>query len=71
MSRHTAGKKLKRRQYKQVAGEFYGTPKEVWGFQTSADSRSAEDVARAFLKANTDLFGRLLDRRKREYLADG
>src|SRR5215510_2791554 len=52
-----AGKKLKHGQYKKVPGEFYGTPKEVWGFQTKKDSRSPDDVARSFLKSNTALFG--------------
>jgi len=52
-----AGKKLKRGQYKKVPGEFYGTPKEVWGFQTKTDSRSPQEIARSFLKVNTDLFG--------------
>jgi len=48
--------KLKRGKFKSVAGEFYGTPKEVYGFRTKPTATSAERVAKAFLLANTDLF---------------
>ena len=48
--------RLKRRGYKQVPGEFYGTPKEVWGFRTEASGSAPRGIARDFLGANTDLF---------------
>ncbi len=47
---------LKRGAYKQVHGENYGTPKEVWGFRTKAASGAPRAIAREFLNANTDLF---------------
>ena len=50
------GKRLKRGQFKSTVGEFYGTPKEVWGFRTRAAPGSPENVARGFLAANTALF---------------
>ena len=55
-----AGVRLTRGRYKSVHGEHYGTPKEVWGFRTAQAAvapRSPERAARAFLSANTDLFG--------------
>ena len=48
--------KLERGRYQAVAGEHYGTPKEVWGFRTPATRGSPRSVARAFLAANTELF---------------
>src|SRR5712671_680678 len=55
-AKQVVGKKLKRGDYKKDPGKFYGTPKEVWGFETSASGASSENVARSFLKANTKLF---------------
>ena len=40
------GKRLKRGQFKSTVGEFYGTPKEVWGFRT-APARFARAASRA------------------------
>lgn len=51
-----AGARLKRGLYKSVRGEFYGTPKEVWGFRTSRAAGLPEQAARNFLSANTGLF---------------
>jgi hypothetical protein len=50
------GNRLQRGQFKSTAGEFYGTPKEVWGFRSRAAPGSPENVARGFLAANTALF---------------
>lgn len=50
------GRKLKRQQFKKISGEFYGTPKEVYGFRTHKIPGSSNDVARSFLQANTELF---------------
>lgn len=55
-SKGNAGARLKRGRYKAVPGEYYGTPKEVWGFRTKAASGSPKSIARSFLSANTDLF---------------
>src|SRR5262245_25426552 len=43
--------------FKVVAGTSYGTPKEVWGFRTKAQSGQASFLAREFLKHNVDLLG--------------
>jgi hypothetical protein len=37
-------------------GEYYGTPKEVWGFRTKAVRGTPRTIARGFLLANTSLF---------------
>lgn len=55
-SKKLDGGKLKRGSYKAVHGEFYGTPKEVWGFRSAAASANPAAVARAFLEANSALF---------------
>ncbi len=55
-STRVVGKRLKRGQFKSTVGEFYGTPKEVWGFRTRAAPGSPETVAQGFLAANTTLF---------------
>jgi hypothetical protein len=51
-----AGARLKRGKFKSVKGEFYGTPKEVWGFRTAARRKPPRSVARDFLRANSSLF---------------
>jgi len=56
-TRSGAGIRLKRGRYKAVAGEHYGTPKEVWGFRTAPGGGSPEQAARRFLSANSALFG--------------
>ncbi|MBX3331758.1 MAG: M36 family metallopeptidase [Nitrospira sp.] len=48
--------RLTRRGFKQVKGDHYGTPKEVWGFRTKATHSSPCAIARDFLLANADLF---------------
>ncbi|MCI0432039.1 MAG: M4 family metallopeptidase [Gemmatimonadetes bacterium] len=50
-------RKLHKGTYRTVPGEFYGTPKEVWGFRSPARRNRPEAVAREFLGANTTLFG--------------
>src|SRR5882672_463447 len=54
-AKQVVGKKLKRGDFKSEPGEFYGTPKELWGFETGPSSTSSEGIARSFLKANTGL----------------
>ena len=39
-----------------MRGEFYGTPKEVWGFRTARAAGLPEQAARDFLSANSGLF---------------
>lgn len=51
-----AGESLKRGRYKSTRGEYYGTPKEVWNFRTTARPGSPQRAARRFLLANADLF---------------
>lgn len=58
-----AGIRLARGRYKSVRGEYYGTPKEIWGFRTARTAVSAEraaqspeQAARAFLSANSEIF---------------
>lgn len=51
---------LKKGTYKTVPGEYYGTPKEVWGFRKKGTGRP-RDIAKNFLIANADLLG--LDRK--------
>jgi hypothetical protein len=48
--------RLRRRAFKQVRGDHYGTPKEVWGFRTKATRGTPRGIARDFLLANADLF---------------
>lgn len=56
---------LAKGKYKRVAGKYYGTPKEVWGFLTPplrppADTRGLtqpERAARHFVARNAALFG--------------
>ncbi len=50
------GHRLKEGQYKSTQGEFYATPKEVWGFRAKASAGSPQSVARGFLAANSGLF---------------
>jgi hypothetical protein len=55
-SRRIAAHRLKRGRYKSVRGEHYGTPKEVWGFRGARSAGTPEQVAHAFLAANTAVF---------------
>ena len=48
---------LREGSYRTVPGEFYGTPKELWGFRSARGSGSAMQVAREFLRANQELLG--------------
>ena len=50
-------KRLKVRAYREVAGRYYGTPKELWGFTLPAQEGSAREVAKAALRANSKLLG--------------
>ncbi len=54
-------RQLSRGQHKSVHGEFYGTPKEVWGFRTRASAAKPNEVARDFLLANAELFALVPD----------
>jgi hypothetical protein len=49
-------RKLKRGTYKSTPGEYYGTPKEVWGLREPTRLGSPTAIARAFLLANRALF---------------
>jgi hypothetical protein len=44
------------REFCQIPGRRFGTPKEVWGFRMLAGSDSPTRVARAFIDANAGLF---------------
>lgn len=48
---------LKQGRYKAVAGYYYKTPKEIWGFRAKAPRGQPAKRARDFLKANRELFG--------------
>ncbi len=48
---------LRKGSYRTVPGEFYGTPKEVWGFRSAARKARPESIAREFLDANAKLLG--------------
>jgi hypothetical protein len=50
-------RRLRARDYRVVEGEFYGTPKELWGFRSPRGSGSARAIARSFLSAHCDLLG--------------
>lgn len=50
-------KRLARNRYKIVAGRYYGTPKELWGFRTETESGGPESIAGKFLRANAALLG--------------
>ena len=50
-------RRLRARDYRVVEGEFYGTPKELWGFRSTRGSGSARAIARSFLSAHCDLLG--------------
>jgi len=47
---------LTKRTYKTVPGEFYGTPKEIWGFRKKGKG-TPRAIARDFLCANAALLG--------------
>ena len=38
-------------------GQFYGTPKQIWGFRSRTISGSPRDIAKEFLKTNSELLG--------------
>jgi Zn-dependent metalloprotease len=48
---------LRRRAYKVVPGQYYGTPKELWGFRLRAGRGGPVAIARAFIKANAAMLG--------------
>jgi hypothetical protein len=48
---------LRKGEYEIVRGEFYGTPKELWGFRTAARSGSPRKIANEFVVANRDVLG--------------
>ena len=39
--------------YREVSGQYYGTPKEVWGFSMPARKGTPRQVADATLRANS------------------
>ena len=50
-------RRLRPGDYRVVAGEFYGTPKELWGFRSTRGSGSARRIARDFLSSHSELLG--------------
>ena len=57
-SRRSLAQRLKVEDYREVAGEYYGTPKELFGLALPAQKGSPpRAVATAALKANTTLLG--------------
>lgn len=50
-------KPLDPRRYKIVPGQYYGTPKELWGFRSAPGRGRAVAIARDFLAAHADLLG--------------
>jgi Zn-dependent metalloprotease len=48
---------LKLRAYKVVPGQYYGTPKEVWGFRLAPARGRPASIAREFIAANAPLLG--------------
>lgn len=50
-------KRLRKSDYKMVAGRYYGTPKELWGFRSDKGRGSAVSVATRFLCSNSKLLG--------------
>jgi hypothetical protein len=42
--------------YSHEPGEYYGTPKQIWGFRTPAQPGRPDRIARLFLRANAGLF---------------
>jgi Zn-dependent metalloprotease len=49
-------KPLRKGSFKVVPGEWYGTPKEVWGFRSAKCEGKPATMAREFLHANRELF---------------
>jgi hypothetical protein len=50
-------RKLHPDEYSVVEGQFYGTPKELWGFRSGRASGSARRIAWDFLATHSQLFG--------------
>ncbi|MDR7417287.1 MAG: M36 family metallopeptidase [Armatimonadota bacterium] len=48
---------LRLRAYKAVPGQYYGTPKEVWGFRLKPGRGRPAAIARAFIAANASTLG--------------
>ena len=48
---------LRVRAYKTVPGQYYGTPKELWGFRLRPGRGKPVSIARAFVNANAALLG--------------
>lgn len=49
-------RELRKGSYREVPQEYYGSPKEVWGFRTDPDRRAARKIAEDFLRENHRLF---------------
>lgn len=49
--------RLRLKRYREIPGTYYGTPKEVWGFELAGGRGSPADIAEAALDANADLLG--------------
>ncbi|MGH8678209.1 MAG: hypothetical protein ACREUQ_07660, partial [Burkholderiales bacterium] len=56
VDKYRIGKRLRNGAYKSVSGEYYGTPKEVWGFRAGAQRGASTSIALAFIAANRRIF---------------
>ncbi len=43
--------------YRIVPGRYYGSPKEIWGFQSERSHGTPQTFARDFIKINADMLG--------------
>lgn len=50
-------RRLDKNQYRTVAGRYYGTPKELWGFVSDPGRGGPESIAIQFLKAHAEELG--------------
>ena len=50
-------KALRAKEVRTVPGQYYGTPKELWGFRSAPGRGGPSRIAREFLRANRELAG--------------
>ena len=50
-------KRLRARAFRTVPGRTYGTPKELWGFESDRGRGTPEEIALEFLRVNAGLLG--------------
>ncbi len=56
-NRRSAKRDLRLEHFREVPGENYGTPKEVWGFSLRAGGARPDAVARKIIQANAHILG--------------